>query len=63
MTGTGSDTISFAFRDDQAYMALDNVSVSEASGGTTPEPSTLLMMATGVAGLGGVVRRKLRLNR
>jgi hypothetical protein len=30
VTGTGNDTISFSFRDDPAYMALDNVSVCGA---------------------------------
>jgi hypothetical protein len=59
VTGTGSDTLTFAFRDDPAYMALDNVSVTENSGQSVPEPSSLLMLGTGVLGLGGVVRRKL----
>ncbi|MFZ0312007.1 MAG: PEP-CTERM sorting domain-containing protein [Candidatus Korobacteraceae bacterium] len=59
VTGTGSDTLTFAFRDDPAYMALDNVSVTENSGQSVPEPSSLLLLGTGVLGLGGVVRRKL----
>jgi PEP-CTERM motif len=59
-TGTGNDTISFSFRDDPAYIALDNVSVSAQSGtGTVPEPSSLLLMGSGALGLLGVVRRKL----
>ncbi|HUI84136.1 MAG TPA: PEP-CTERM sorting domain-containing protein [Candidatus Binatia bacterium] len=58
-TGTGHDTISFSFRDDPAYIALDNVSVSPVSTGTTPEPSSFLLLGTGVLALGGVVRRKL----
>ena len=56
-TGTGNDTISFAFRDDPAYIALDNVSVSPNN--TVPEPSSLILLATGVLGLGGIARRKL----
>ena len=60
VTGTGSDTLTFAFRDDPAYMALDNVSVTESPEQSVPEPSSLLMLGTGVLGLGGVVRRKLR---
>jgi|SRR5580704_12728454 hypothetical protein len=59
VTGTGTDTISFAFRDDPAYMALDNVSVSASGGGTTPEPSSFLLLGSGVLAVGGVVRRKL----
>ncbi len=58
VTGTGSDTVSFAFRDDPAYMALDNVSVTPASG-STPEPSSILLLGTGVVALGGMARRKL----
>jgi hypothetical protein len=58
-TGTGSDTISFSFRDDPAYMALDNVSVTQTSS-TVPEPGSLLLMGSGALGLLGVVRRKLR---
>ena len=59
VTGTGTDTLTFAFRDDPGYMSLDNVSVTENSGQSVPEPSSLLMLGTGVLGLGGVVRRKL----
>jgi hypothetical protein len=60
-TGTGSDSISFAFRDDPAYIALDNVSVSSSSGtGSTPEPSSWILLGSGVVAMGGFVRRKLR---
>ena len=62
VTGTGSDTISFNERDDPGYMALDNVSVSP-SGGTTPEPSSLLLLGSGLLTVGGVIRKKLQANR
>jgi PEP-CTERM motif len=60
VTGTGSDTITFAGRDDPAWMALDNVSLTQNSTtGTTPEPSSFLLMGSGVLALGGAIRRKL----
>jgi hypothetical protein len=58
-TGTGHDTITFNFRDDPEYIALDNVSVTPQSG-TVPEPSSLLLMGSGALGLAGVIRRKFR---
>jgi len=57
-TGTGHDTITFAIQDDPAYIALDNVSVTQQSG-TVPEPSSILLLASGVLGLGSMARRKL----
>ena len=41
-------------------MALDNICVTENSGQSVPEPSSCLLLGTGVMGLGGVIRRKLR---
>ena len=62
VTGTGSDTITFNGRDDPEWMALDNVSVSQISP-TTPEPSSLLLLGSGLLTIGGVIRRKLQANR
>lgn len=59
VAGTGSDTLQFTFRDDPGWLALDNVSLTENSGQSVPEPSSLLLLGTGVLGLGGIVRRKL----
>jgi hypothetical protein len=59
VTGTGSDTIQFAFRDDPAYMALDNISVTQISG-TTPEPGSFLLLGSGLLAALGTLRRKLR---
>jgi hypothetical protein len=60
VTGTGNDTITFNGADNPAWMALDNVSVTPGGGGgTVPEPSSLLLLGSGVLGLGGVIRRKL----
>jgi hypothetical protein len=60
VTGTGSDTLTFTGGDDPAWMGLDNISVSQSGGtGTTPEPSSFILMGSGVLALGGMVRRKL----
>jgi hypothetical protein len=52
-TGTGLDTISFHARNDPDYDALDNVSV-------VSEPSSLLLLGSGLVVLGGTIRRRLR---
>ena len=57
--GTGTDTLTFSFRDDPGYIALDNVSVTAQSGGTVPEPSSILLLGSGVLAMAGVIRRKI----
>jgi hypothetical protein len=49
--------LSFTFRNDPSYWFLDNVTVQQ-SGGTLPEPSTLVLFGSGVLGLAGIARRK-----
>ncbi len=59
---TASETeLSFTFRNDPGYWLLDDVSVSSSGGGgTTPEPGTFVLFGSGLVGIAGLVRRKLR---
>jgi hypothetical protein len=62
-SGVGSNSLEFDFRQDPAFWGLDDVSVKNIGGGTTPEPSSLLLLGSGLLTVGGVIRRKLRANR
>jgi hypothetical protein len=52
-------TLSFTFRNDPAYWFLDDVSVTQGTSGTVPEPGTLVLFGSGLLGMAGVIRRKL----
>jgi hypothetical protein len=56
VTGTGSDTIQFAFRDDPNIIVLDNVSVSQSES-ATPEPATVGLLAAGLMAMACRSRR------
>jgi PEP-CTERM motif len=53
-------SITFTLPDTPDYNALDNLSFASAKVAGTPEPSTLALLSTGLLGLAGLVRRKLR---
>ncbi len=57
--GSGSDTITFNFRNDPGYLALDNVSVTSLTS-AAPEPTTWAMMLVGFGGLGAAMRGRRR---
>jgi hypothetical protein len=57
LTSTGSDTLEFIFRQDPSYWGLDDISVVQATTATTPEPGSILLLAS-VLGLCGMALRK-----
>jgi hypothetical protein len=60
-TATSTETsLSFTFRNDPGFWFLDDVSVSSSGQGSTPEPGTFVLFGSGLVGIAGLVRRKLR---
>jgi hypothetical protein len=51
-------TLTFGFRNDPSYLALDDISVTQVAG-TTPEPSSIMLFASALMALGGSIKRKL----
>ena len=60
-SGTVNFVTALAANGGNTYFSFENALVPAQiiqTGGTVPEPSTLLMMGTGIAGLAGMLRRK-----
>ncbi len=56
VTGTGSDTLTFEGYNGPSWYLLSDVSVSNTS--PIPEPSSLLLLGSGLAVLAGLMRRR-----
>ena len=56
VAASNATALSFVSRNDDGYFELDSVSVSAAA---TPEPSSWMLLASGMLGVAGMARRRL----
>jgi PEP-CTERM motif len=58
-SGGGANCPSFASENQLGTIPSEAFTVSGNGGGTTPEPSSIMLLGSGILGLAGVLRRKL----
>ncbi len=56
--GTGSDALTFSFRNDPGYLALDDISVTPALA-AVPEPTSVVLLLSLIALAGVALRRRI----
>jgi hypothetical protein len=57
ITGTGTDTLLFEGYNGPSWYYLSDISVTASSPAATPEPSSFLLLGTGLLGIAGMLRR------